>query len=344
MSLFQSIKNQFRSVIEWESPDPNILFYKWSDRGDEIKDASKLIVNPGQGAIFVYKGEIKAVNLEAGTYELGTGNIPFITTITKFMQAFESEHKVGIYFVRLSDLLDQKWGTKSPIKYKDPIYNFPVGMRAFGNFSFQITEPESFFVNVVSVRDALPISEVSGIITDRIMEPLTDLFAESGYAYTEIDKNRDELSVALQEKVKSEFEKLGFKLTDFRIENTDFDDDTKARINKISDTIAETEAAKAAGIDYVQMQQVQAMRDAAKNEGGMASAGVGVGVGASLGQMMAGGAFANQQGAQQNTQGQATPPAADPMSKLSQLKKMLDNQLITQEEYDAKKADILKNF
>jgi membrane protease subunit (stomatin/prohibitin family) len=42
------------------------------------------------------------------------------------MQAFESEHKVGIYFFKTTVITDQKWGTKSPIKYIDPSYNFPV--------------------------------------------------------------------------------------------------------------------------------------------------------------------------------------------------------------------------
>lgn len=57
---------------------------------------------------------------------MATDNIPFITTISKIMQAFESENKVGIYFFKTTIITDQKWGTKSPVKYIDPIYKFPV--------------------------------------------------------------------------------------------------------------------------------------------------------------------------------------------------------------------------
>jgi hypothetical protein len=38
---------------------------------------------------------------------------------------------------------------------------------------------------------------------------------------------------------------------------------------------------------------------------------------------------------------QQAAPAEDPVEKLAKLKKMLDADLITQEEYDAKKQDIL---
>ena len=284
-----SLINQFRSVIEWKNPMPDDLFYRWSERGDEIKNASKLIVNPGQGAIFVYEGRVQAVHTESNIYDLKTANIPFLTTLSKFMQAFQSEHKVGIYFFKTAEILNQKWGTKAPVKYVDPVYKFPVGLRAFGNYSYKITQPENFFVNIAGARESARIPDISLVITDKLLQPLTDLMAESGFSYIEVDKNRNELAEQLTGKLNSVFESLGFQLTDFRLENTDFDDETRARIGKIADTIAESEAAKSAGLSYAQMQQLQAMRDAARNEGGVAGAGIGLGAGLNLGQAMAAG-------------------------------------------------------
>ena len=48
--IFDGIRRQLRSVIEWRDPSPEALFSQWSSDGDEIKNASKLIVNPGQRA------------------------------------------------------------------------------------------------------------------------------------------------------------------------------------------------------------------------------------------------------------------------------------------------------
>jgi len=122
MAIFDGIKRQLRSVIEWENPHPNALFEQWTENGDEIKNASTLIVGPGQGCIFVYQGKVRSVIQEECSINLETDNIPFWTTISKFMQFFESEHKVGIYFFKRSTILDQKWGTTSVIKYQDPGY------------------------------------------------------------------------------------------------------------------------------------------------------------------------------------------------------------------------------
>jgi membrane protease subunit (stomatin/prohibitin family) len=132
MGIMDFVKGQVKSVIEWVDADPDLLIWQWQGSTDELKNASKLIINPGQAAIFVYEGQVKAIHDYPGMFELRTANLPFWTTISKIMQGFESEHKARIYFVRITEFLNQKWGTKSPIKYSDPVYKFPVGLRAFG--------------------------------------------------------------------------------------------------------------------------------------------------------------------------------------------------------------------
>jgi membrane protease subunit (stomatin/prohibitin family) len=326
MGLFDSVKKQLRSVIQWENPDPGSLFVRWTDNGDEIKNASKLIVGPGQGCIFVYEGKVEGVFTQEGMVDLKTANIPFLTTISRFMQAFVSEHKVGIYFFRTTQVLNQKWGTPSLIKYEDPKYKFPVGLRSFGNYSLRISDPGAFFKGIVGGIDPFTIELIREPINSRLVQPLTDYLATGKYTYTEIDANREEIAHDLSVKFAPEFSKLGFELTDFRIEGTSFDEDTMRRINRIADMSAEAQAAEAAGVSFTQMQQLAAMRDAAKNEGagGMAMAmGVGMGFG----------------GIAQQT---ATQPAPDdPALKLKKLKSLFDQGLITQEEFDAKKRDVL---
>jgi len=343
MAIFDGIKRQLRSVIEWKDPDPNTLFYQWSDNGDEIKNSSKLIVGPGQGCIFVYEGKIRYVLEKEKLISLKTDNIPFWTTIKKVMQSFESEHKVGIYFYRRTKILDQKWGTTSPIKYDDPKYNFPVGLKAYGNYSYQISDPRSFFVNIVGSNSNFYADDFREVMSDRIIHPLSDFLSTSRYSYSEIDANRDEIVVGMQQRLSEDFNKLGFNITDFRIEGTDFDENTLKRINRIADLTAEAHAAKAVGMNYAGVQQIEAMREAARNEGGGAGIGMGLGAGMGLGQTMAQ-AMGNQFGtANQSVQSESA-GKADPMEKLAKLKKMFDAELINEEEYTAKKKEILDNF
>jgi len=336
MSLKKGIKKQLRSVIEWENNSQDDLFYKWSENGDEIKNASKLIIGPGQGCIFVYRGEVKSVIKEPGLIELQTDNIPFWTTVTKYMQFFESENKVGIYFFKNTKVLNQKWGTSNIIKYKDPIYNFIIGLRAFGNYSIQISNPEFFFISVVGSNNEFKISHLREIFVNRITEPLTNYLAKTKFSYDNIDENRNKISEDIKNLLSSVYEKLGFKIVDFRIEGTSFDESTMKRINRIADVSAEVKAISETGLEYEKFQQLEALRDAAKNEGGSAGAGVGIGAGISLGQMLTKTTVNSPESNNTND--------SDPIKTLTKLKKLYEADLITIEEYDNKKKEILKNL
>jgi len=338
MTLLDGIRRQLRSIIEWRDPQADSLFYQWSDNGDEIKNASKLIVNPGQGCIFVYEGQIRSIIEQPCLLELETANIPFWTTIKKFMQSFESEHKVGIYFFRSAKILNQKWGTLSPIKYEDPKYGFPVTLMAFGNYSYRITEPRDFFINVVGGHRNFAATDFRILMNKRLVHSISDHIAERHPSYTEIDSNRDEIVHGMDKLLSEDFAKLGFAITDFRIEGTAFDQDTVRRIGRIADMTAEARAMKEVGVDYGEMQRLGALREAAKNEGGGAGMGVGLGAGIGMGQSMAAAMGSQAATAAPESNGQ------DAAAKLAALKKMHEQALISDEEYAGKKKEILDNF
>lgn len=333
MKIPSFVRQQLRSVIEWDTADPGDLFEKWSGNGDEIKNASKLLVKPGQGAIFVYEGKIEGVHTEEGLFNLKTDNIPFVTTITKFMQSFVSEHKVGIYFFWRTEQVNQKWGTASPIKYLDPVYKIPVSLRAYGNFSLRILDPKLFFSNIVGTRETFSVNELRQVLSARIVQPLTDVFATAGRGVTEVDSYRVELSEKVSQVVSNDFNVLGLTLTDFRIEGSEFDEGTMGRINAMADIIVEGQAAQAVGVDYAQLQQLRALRDAAKNPGGAAGAGIGLGAGVAMGQQ-----FMNQMSSSGNTTQAAS---SSPALRLKNLKDLFDGGVLSKEEFEAKKKELM---
>ncbi len=331
MAFFDPLKNQLRSVIQWNDQNRETLFYRWSSSADEIKNASKLVVGPAQGCIFVYEGKIEAVFDKEGVFDIRTSNIPFITTLKKFMQFFESEHKTAFYFYNKTIIPDQKWGTVSPIKYIDSVYDFPVELIAFGNYSFQIRDPKQFFVSIVGEAEYFGTDAFKNIVNARLVHPMSDFLAESKLSYNQIDAQREEIAQALQPKLDKTFGQLGFTMVDFRIEGTDFDEATKERIGKIADTQATHYAAQKAGVSYKEMRQLDAMNDAAKNEGGAA----GIFMGANTGNMLSSGL------------GEALPDstaARGIAERLSQLKALFSAELITEEEYARKKEEILKEL
>lgn len=339
--------NQLRSVIEWVDPDPEMLFERFTEVGDEIKSASKLIVGPGQGCIFVYEGRVEAVFTEEGVYDLKTDNIPFWTTVKSALYKFESFHKAGIWFFRKADMLNKRWGTPAPVTYSDPKYKFPVGLGAFGNFSFRISQPGEFFQKVVAGANYYPVRDIQKVLLSRITQPMSDYLANAQFGYTDIDKHRNEIAAFCTQAAVPIFANLGFTLLDLRIEGTSFDEDTRSRIGRIADMSAEAQALKELGIDYVQHQQLQAMRDMAKNEG-QANMGMQMGMGMQManmfGQMMANSTATPQSTPQLTTSQPAAQPADDPIQKLEKLKKIFDMGLINEQEYTARKQEILSQL
>lgn len=335
--MLDRLRRQLRSVIEWDNPLDEDIFYRWSENGDEIKNASKLIVGPGQGCIFVYRGEIRSVHTVEGIYQLDTDNIPFLTTLIKFMNFFESEHKVGIYFFKTAQLVNQKWGSTSAIKYLDNHYNFPVSLKAYGNFSYQISEPRLFFSQIVGEKANYTTDEFRDVMNSRIIHPISDFLAEGKYSVIEIDSLRNEISIDLSATLERAFKELGFEMTDFRIEGTNFDDDTLERIQRIANVTTETLAAREAGISYTELQQLEALKHAAQNEGGAAGAGVGLGAGIGLGQQMT----------EQMTRSQHASTEAEKTNIfdiLEQLKKAHDAKLLSDEEFTQKKRELLERL
>ena len=80
MGLLNMIKNQLIDVIDWPEQEPGILVHRFNRHDNEIKMGAKLIVRPGQQAVFVNEGKI-ADGFGPGTYTLSTQNMPFLTTL-----------------------------------------------------------------------------------------------------------------------------------------------------------------------------------------------------------------------------------------------------------------------
>ena len=60
--------NQFANVVEWEEYREDLIFWKWTNR--EIKKGSKLIIKPGQDAIFMYNGKVEGMFKDDGEYDI----------------------------------------------------------------------------------------------------------------------------------------------------------------------------------------------------------------------------------------------------------------------------------
>ncbi|MEC5143251.1 SPFH domain-containing protein [Chitinophaga sp. 212800010-3] len=335
MSFFNIFSNQLSEVIEWKNQDSEVLWYKHPSKRDEIMNASKLIVAPGQGCILVYEGKVENVLAEEGIYNLKTDNHPFLTTLSRLRQGFTSEHKVYIYFFRRALVVNQSWGTYNPVKYMDPRYEIPIELGANGTFAYRISNPEFFYNNIVANKDEVKSADIREIIVNKLPQEITTFLASSKYSYTDIDAQLSNIGTGLQGLLNKDFESLGLEINDFKILGTQFDEKTIARIGGIADITSQNKAAQEAGLSYTELEKLRALRDAARNPGGLA------GIGAQLG---AGIEIAKQYEAKKEEVLKENEQEGDFVQKLQKLNILLKEQIITQEEFDALKKQILSKI
>ena len=338
--MFGIFKKQFASVIEWADNSANILWYQCPNiNNNEIKNASKLIVAPGQGCVLVYEGKIVDIIEEAGIYNLKTDNHPFITTLLKIRQSFESEHKLYIYFFKTTTTVNQGWGTSSPIKYLDPDYQFPIQLKMNGNYSYCISDIRHFYQQIIGQQKQYTVNDAKELITSRIIQVITSILASGKYAFLQIDSELNQISENVKKQLTDEFTKLGLSLTDFRIIASQFDQETENRIAKIANISVDVIAAGKANLSYAEMEKLHAIRDAARNEGGVAALGAQFMAGAELSKTFTQNAINTE-----HTQGvldKQTAETNDVFNKLTKLKQLLELGVITQTEFEAKKKEYI---
>lgn len=335
MGIANLFRNQLSAVIQWQADKQQYLWYKYPTKTDEIKNASKLIVGPGQGAVLVYEGKVVDVLTEEGTFNLKTDNHPFFTTLVNLRQNFDSEHKLHIYFYRKAQVTNQQWGTSSPVKFIDEQYNLPVEMGVNGTFSYQISDVEHFFKDIVGARTEVSNSEIRELILGRLSQNIITTIHKLGYSYNQIDGHLTEIGQELATLLNEETQKLGFTLTDFRVDGTLFDEQTQERIGRIADVTADSQAAQAGGLTYAELEKLRALRDAARNEGGLSGSGVQMGVGLEMGKQM---------GAATQLMNERSTADDDLSRRLARLRLLRDENVITDADYEAKKRELLNEL
>ena len=146
------------------------------------------------------------------------------------------------------------------------------------------------------------------------------------------------ISAATRVKLREEFAALGLDLKRLFVISVSPTEETSKAIDQAASmgAIGNMDA-------YVKFMAARAVGDAAQQPGGVvgdtAQMSMGLATGMAAAQAIAGAFTQPQQQAPAAQQPAAGP--ADPLQALQTLKQLLDNGLITQEEYDAKKADIL---
>ncbi|HEX8700355.1 MAG TPA: SPFH domain-containing protein [Myxococcaceae bacterium] len=348
MGLFDTIKGEAkRNFIARADEAKGEIIYKYPEKN--VRMLTQLTVDADEIALFVKDGKVEG-KLGPGRHSLDTNNIPFLSRLLEGFTGgnlFISE----IFFVSTREHPGVKFG--GPIgDVRDPETGLGIGTMVYGDFSIRVTDPEKLVVGLVGMGRSSNADflgwfkgQVLKVTRDRIAEllvkkrwPLLDV--TSG-AYTE------EIETEVIAGVKPHIDTYG--LTVIRLGNfhVSIKEEDEATLKKFSKDAAYSRMAGG----FQQYAQGQAMLGAsegmAKGGGGGGSdgalSGMGMGMGMGMAQMFMN---QNQQQQRQPAPQQAEPAGGGdtrtPAQRLKELHELHKAGVLSDDEYNAKRAELMK--
>ena len=336
MGLGDFIRKQFIDIIHFTEDRDGLLAYRYPMQDFEIQYGAQLTVRESQLALFIDEGRI-ADEFGPGRYELTTETLPVLTYLKNWDKLFESPFKSDVYFFSTRLQLNRKWGTPNPITIRDKEFG-AVRLRAFGIYTYKVAEPRIFHQQISGTRALYTVEDLDEQLRNTIVASISDMFAESGIAFLDMAANQDEFGARIKEKLVDEFARIGLTLDMIRVQNLSLPEELQKILDKrISmDIVGDMRR-------LTQYETAESIPIAAANEGGLAGAGASLGAGLTMGQAMTEALKASQaSGAPAGVNPAAG--VADVMGLLEKLHDLMTKGVLTQEEFDSKKAELLKKI
>jgi membrane protease subunit (stomatin/prohibitin family) len=277
MTLRDFLVGELIDIIEWADETDETMAWRFSRPKNEIKNGAQLIVRPGQVAILVDQGRI-ADAFQPGRYELKTSNMPLLSSLRGWKYGLESPFKADVVFLNTRQFVGRKWGTSNPVILRDGELG-PVRLRAFGTYAVRVVDSRKFVEELVGATPVFVIEQIVDQLRDLVVASVSGVLADGGISIYELSSKYAEVASRVQDRVTAQFQQYGLSITQLVIENVSLPAEVEATLDQ------QTRLSMLGDLTrYAQLQSADAIRDAARNPTGGAAAGIGIGMGAALGQ------------------------------------------------------------
>lgn len=343
MGLMDFIKKQFIDILQWTESGDGTLAWRYPMQDLEIQNGGTLVVRESQLAVFVNEGKL-ADQFGPGTYKLTTQTLPILTYLNNWDKLFQSPFKSDVYFFSTRQQLDRKWGTPQPVTIRDKDFG-AIRLRAFGNYAYHIVDPKLFHQQISGTREAYTVDDLDGQLRGIVLQNISTAVASSGIPFLDLAANQIEFAKALSTQLEPELAKIGLKLDTMTVQNVSLPEELQKILDqKIGMGMVGNDMGK-----FMQYQTAQSIPKFAENAGGgsgIAGDAMGLGAGVALGQVMA---QTMSQGLAGATRAAAPAEAAgvkpdDVMGTIEKLADLKAKGILTAEEFESKKAELLKKL
>jgi membrane protease subunit (stomatin/prohibitin family) len=330
MSLGSFIRKQFIDIIQYTEDTDGVLAYRFPMQDFEIQYGAQLTVRESEAALFVNEGRI-ADQFGPGLYTLTTHTLPVLTYLENWDKFFESPFKSDVYFFSTRLQINRKWGTPNPVTIRDKEFG-AVRIRAFGIYTYKISDPKAFHKTISGTRSVYTVDDLDEQLRNTIVASISDMFAESGVAFLDMAANQDEFGTRMKAKLDGIFAGYGLALDGFNVQNISLPEELQKFLDQRigMDVLGDMRR-------LTQFETAQSIPIAAANEGGVAGVGASLGAGLTIAQSM-------KEAMQQPSAPPSAPSVVDVPALLEKLHELLTKGILTQEEFDAKKAELLKKL
>ena len=329
--------------VKYDAPDDTSFVWKFPS--EDLKIGSQVIVNESQEVIFVKGGQALDV-LPPGTHTLTTGNIPLLNKLINLPFGGDTPFTAEVWYVNKTVKRDLKWGTPAPIQVMDSTLGFPVSVRSFGKWGARIENSRSFVTQIVGSQLTADDQKVHSYFIGEIIQNLSKTIATAinvnKISILEVSSALGDISKLVNQLIEKEFQRFGIEIVNFNIESINIPDEEMEKIQKVFEkTLEAKELSKVqVGGAFNTIKTFEVLNNAAENPaegvgvGAMLGAGIGLGAGLPLGNQLGQKLDINEK---QNT-------TQDPTDRLKKLKDMLEQGLITEEQFNLKRDEILKDI
>lgn len=226
MGLFSG---QLANVIEWEEFRDDMIFWKWNNQ--EIKKGSRLIIRPGQDAIFLSNGRIEGIFRDDGDYDIESDIIPFLSTLKGFRFGFNSGIRAEILFINTKEF-QEKWGTRNPIHI--PTQQLPGGLpiRSNGTFTFRVNDYIALIDNIAGVRQSYLVEDLKERILSILNPLLMKWITKEGKDMFNLQANAFDISKGICSDLDMELMSTGLAITNFNIMSFNYPENVQKMIER----------------------------------------------------------------------------------------------------------------
>lgn len=330
-----------------------------------ITNGSKILVPDGMALVTLQDGAVTGCVTEPGGYiytsddpnskSFFSGDGIVASTIKQSWERFKFGGQPGsqqlAFYVNLKEIPNNRFGTQSEIYWDDAYLNAQVGAITRGTYSLKILDPILFvknFVPVAYLQAGAPVFDFADMDNDagaqlfnEVVGSLSAAFSNytndpsKGNRITKIQGDQIGFAQSLSQAVEDAYKwktDRGLEIVKVAIQAIEYDEDTKKLLSDVKKADA---LSGNRGNSFMQQAVARGMQAAGENPngGGAAMAFMGMGLN-SVGNAVGG----LQQQPNQTANNQ---PQEDPYEKLAKLKKLLDEGVITQEDFDKAKQKLL---